>query len=121
MSPQRKLVEAWLTFQRNWWAYEALDRLCAAHPEEAWPLVLALINAADTDELLDSIGAGPLEDLIDKHGDRMIDRIEAAARDNPHLRLALKSVLLRDEASEVARRFVALGCEGVPISNGSDV
>src|SRR5687767_11130920 len=95
----RKLVEAWLTMQRNWWAYETLDRLCDGEPEKAWDLVLAIVDAADSDDLLETIGAGPLENVLDKHAPQLVGRVEAALADHPGLARALTSVWLRDGES----------------------
>lgn len=55
---QQSLVQSWLTFKRHWWAFDALDDLCRDNPEKAWLVVAALVDAADTEELLGAVGAG---------------------------------------------------------------
>jgi uncharacterized protein DUF6869 len=114
-----KLVQSWLTMQRNWWAYEALDRLCHDEPDKAWDLVLAIVDAADSNDLLETIGAGPLENLLDKHAPQLIGRVEAALADHPRLARALTSVWLRDDDSDANRRLVNFGCKVVPVSDAS--
>ena len=52
-------------------------------PERAWPVILALIEAAPNEEALAFVAAGPLEDLIQSHGDDFADRIIERARRDP--------------------------------------
>jgi hypothetical protein len=49
---QVKLAESWLTVQRHWWAWDAINRLCDEAPLDAWPIILRLIELADDEELL---------------------------------------------------------------------
>ena len=79
MSPQdpKEIARSWLTVQRHWWAYEAVCHLCKSQPHEALGLVLELVNMADSSELLEDVGAGPLEDLLRAHGSKVIHQIEA--------------------------------------------
>jgi hypothetical protein len=56
-------------------------------------LVLALVRTAP-DDRLEHVGAGPVEDLVEKHAAALIDRIEAEARRDPRFREALGSIWL---------------------------
>jgi hypothetical protein len=60
--------------------------------DQAWPLILALIEQAPSDEALAYVAAGPLEDLIHAHGAEFGDRIVDQARRDPRLRQALGGV-----------------------------
>jgi uncharacterized protein DUF6869 len=98
--PLQRLVEGWLAYHRAAQTGEIglvkmpvsdelfqfvidVDDLVRDDPERAW-LVIQLIFAACRDDLERAcLAAGPLEDLLAKHGPSFIDRVEqAAANDN---------------------------------------
>jgi hypothetical protein len=74
------------------WASEGMDRVIAADPEAAWELVKELVARAPDDAALAFVAAGPLEDLICKHPDAVIDRVERRAAENARFRKALRAV-----------------------------
>src|SRR5271169_1955713 len=49
-------------------------------------------NRAPSDSALALVAAGPLEDLLKKHGPVVVDRVEEESRKNDRLRLALSGV-----------------------------
>ena len=77
--------------RHNYWAWTVFQELIDHKPEVAWPMLLELIRLAP-DEHLDGIAAGPLEDFIARHGQRVIDVLEAEAAQNPRLRRTLAGV-----------------------------
>jgi len=109
------LIEAWLTFQRNWWAYEAMEHLCRNEPHECWITLLELLDAADTDDLLGDIAAGPLEDFLRLHGLQFVSKVEQEATANAKLRLALAGVWLPRSDDATTERLVRLGCQLVAV------
>lgn len=112
MPPEsERLIAAWFEYQRNWWASGALQDLCASDPEAAWPILLRMVSLAENDELLETIGAGPLEDLLQAHGPALVTRVEAEAPTNPKLRKALANVWLPRAEDSTTSRLVALGCD----------
>lgn len=60
--------------------------------EDAWPVIVALVEGAPDDEAVAFVAAGPLENLIRDHGPRFLDRLEAQARTSAHFRDALSGV-----------------------------
>ena len=60
--------------------------------EECWKCILLVLSKRPPDEVLGVLAAGPLEDLIDDHGPRFIDRIETAAWQDPAFRSLLNGV-----------------------------
>src|SRR6185312_3783949 len=52
-------------------------------PDRAWQFILEVLRRNHSSEILQVLSAGPLEDLLVKHGDAFIDRIEAEAWSNP--------------------------------------
>ena len=112
---RERLVNAWLTYQKNWWAFEALMKLWRESPDEALDVIINLARSADDDELVEAVGAGPLEDLIREHGASMIDAIETRAKSDLRFRQALSHVWIakEDATSFVGQRYIALGCTPV--------
>jgi hypothetical protein len=60
--------------------------------EEAWPLILALVERAPDDEALAFVAAGPLEDLVRRHGVAFADRLIGHTRRDPRFRQALAGI-----------------------------
>ena len=87
-----------------------LEALIDTQPENAWDFIQALVERA-TDDALDWVGAGPLEDLLCEHGPALIDRVERLATTNARFRKCLTSVWgeNRMEPSTYARMKTAAG------------
>lgn len=60
--------------------------------EQALDLVLALLRSAPAGTGAATVGAGPLEDLVVAHGDRLAPRIGQLARRSPLFAAALAAV-----------------------------
>src|SRR3954468_20506507 len=54
--------------------------------DDAIPPVLALLEASAEEEASVAVGTGPLEDLINDHGDALADAVERTARQSPVFR-----------------------------------
>jgi hypothetical protein len=76
--------------------------------EDAWALVLALIETASDDREVGYVAAGPLENVVRRFGPALIDRIEAASHQDPKFRTALGAIYLRrDELTvDIVERLV---------------
>ena len=109
-SKSKTIADAWLNFQRNWWAWDKLDELCRKDPKGAWSVLTELVELADSKELLEDIGVGPLEDFINYHVSDYIAEIETAASASDALSEALSHAQLRDANDPAAARIGALGC-----------
>jgi hypothetical protein len=94
--------------QEDRWAVREVDTLVRDDPTEAWEVTRILVNAAPSDEALAYVAAGPLEELLHKHGSVLIDRIEEESRGNARLQLALSGVWGLDRDSPVFDRWYAL-------------
>jgi hypothetical protein len=77
---------------RSFWAWEAVNDLVAADPDAGLAMVLELIRHAPNDRALGYVAAGPLEDLLGRHGQTVIAAVEEAARREPRVRSALCGV-----------------------------
>jgi hypothetical protein len=80
-----------------------------ASAENAWPIVLALVQDAPDEEAPAYVAAGPLEDLIRQRGAQFGDRVVEQARQDERFREALLGVWGIEEISEPLRgRLLAL-------------
>ncbi len=78
------------------WAWEEVDRAVRAPSANVFKVIIALVESAATDGALAYIGAGPLEDLINWHGAKLLDQIEESARRDRAFRRALATVRVSD-------------------------
>ncbi len=91
------LAAAWLDYDRTgkktrFWAWSRVEDVIRRQPITGWSLVRRLIAGAADPGQLSSVAAGPLEDLLGAHGPVLIDRVEAAAREDPRVMQALAGV-----------------------------
>lgn len=112
--PTEVFTKSWLEewSEENWgWATELLHRLIEHQPESAWILIDKLIEAAEDDEELGCIAAGPLEDLLARYGPQFVERVEQAAASNERFKKCLAGVWghLRFDASVYDRVQKSLG------------
>jgi hypothetical protein len=111
MEPE-KLANAYLLFfeskkEADRWAWNEVDDLVRRDPDRGWEITCLLVNKANSDEALGFVAAGPLEDLLRKHGPAVIDRIEAASHEDARLQIALSGVWIRPE-NPIFERWHAL-------------
>jgi len=101
------LAGDWLTYVQTFWAHEEVERIVAEDtPERAWTVLRELIRASPDEEALGSIGAGPLENLLARDGDRVIDAIETAAATDPRVRYCIGNVWQREMSDALWSRLV---------------
>jgi len=88
----------------------ALADLSYHAPERLWSVALEILELLGDDEelLIASIGAGPLEDLLNRHGAEYIDRIIVHARQNKRFRVAASCVWPRGIDPAIWERLQAV-------------
>jgi hypothetical protein len=74
------------------WAWEQVRERVAENPAEGWALTHDLLLAAPDDDALMYVAAGPLEDLLKRAGESVIDDVITAARRDAKVRRALRGV-----------------------------
>lgn len=116
----KKIAQAWVDFQKNWWAWDKLDEICRKDPAAAWAVLVELVELAQTKELLEDIGVGPLEDFINYYADEYIDTIESAVATSEALSTALSFSQLRDGNHPMAAKLEKLGCKVSAAANQAD-
>ncbi|SDI91271.1 hypothetical protein SAMN05444157_0765 [Frankineae bacterium MT45] len=95
-------------------AQEFVASLTSTGSDSAIDAIQALVDAAVSDDELDFIGAGPLEDLLAHggHGAKFVDEIERRARQQPRFRQAVAGLWLSADVPENIRsRLAALGAK----------
>jgi 50S ribosomal subunit-associated GTPase HflX len=75
-------------------------------PERAWPIVLQLIERAPDENSLTFIGAGAVEDLVNKAGAQFVDRIVDRADLDPRFRRALRNVWYHPTVPRVLKELI---------------
>ena len=108
MPDNDKLINAWITNVQTHWAIIELDNMADAAPEKAWPLILNILEGDQSNEVLQSLSAGPIEDLLVSHGDDFIDRIEAEAGKNKAFKKCLGGVWKSDMDDPIWKRVEAV-------------
>lgn len=110
----RLISEGWIEHsltrsnEATFWAWERLDNLVRYEPEEAWKVIEAITRASGNDATLANLAAGPVEDLLAKHGDQFIARIEALARKDGQFRKLLGGVWRNTITEKVWLRIKAV-------------
>lgn len=74
------------------WSYDQVHSIIQNDPDEGWEITSLLLQKAGADAALAYIAAGPLEELLLRHGSEVIDRIELESTNDSRLQLALSGV-----------------------------
>jgi len=127
-SSKERLIAGWLAMQHAspggreyedaFWAHEDLDELCSTSPDDAWEVILGVLARTPSDRALGNLAAGPLEDLLARHGPSIIERVEREARRNPAFANLLGGVWQNTMADDIWARVTAVwdrrGWDGIP-------
>ena len=105
-----QLATAWLEHDLTgrddrFWAWERVNDLVQDDALAGWAMVRLLIAGAGSERQFGAIGAGPFEDLLNSHGDQLIDLIVDAASIDPQVRQTLAGVWKSSIDDEVWRRI----------------
>ena len=92
--------------QRLFPVYDEVCVLVEERPDEAWEFILAVLASDDSTPILETLSAGPLEDLLVQHGTRVIERVEAQARRDPRFAGLLGGVWRTTMPEEVWQRVL---------------
>jgi hypothetical protein len=125
---KEKLVSDWLTMARSpqesaehercFYTFDIAQGLCAGCPDEAWEFILTVLKNDPERSAVELLSAGPLEDLLTKHGAYIIERVENEARANPAFAWLLGGIWQHGMPDEIWRRVQAVwdrrGWDDVP-------
>ena len=132
-SSRERLIVGWLALQQSpsncaeyderFWAYEELDDLCTDSPEDTWEVILGILAQSPSDRALGSLAAGPLEDLLSRHGPSIIERVGLEACRNPAFASLLGGVWQHTMPDDIWARVTAVwdrrGWDGIPKHNNA--
>jgi hypothetical protein len=94
--------------QDNFWAFTQLDDVCRKQPELCWELVLQILRTPHHESVETAVAAGPLEDLLARHGAQFIERVEERARSDAKFRDVLGGVWQNSTPNELWSRVEAV-------------
>jgi hypothetical protein len=87
--------------------FRELNKLCNADPVRALHIVALIAQTDSSDPVMEVLAAGPLENLLVKHGGALIDQIEDLAKKDTVFRKLLGGVWQRETDNSVWERVVA--------------
>ena len=107
------LVRAYLEYAATdrpdlFWSFDRLSDLIKQAPDDAYEVIRELVRQAPSPYVLGVVAAGLLEDLLSDWGERVIDRLETDARDDPKLMAACADVWKLYMSDEVWTRLRSL-------------
>jgi hypothetical protein len=100
------------------WVMDREYELVREEPEVALLLILEVLRRNQSNQILQVLSAGPHEDLLAKHGERIIVAVEREAKINPSFATLLGGVWQNDMSTDVWARVQAAwdrrGWDGIP-------
>jgi hypothetical protein len=114
-----RIVDAWIAgedvehgapeHQRNWWAIsQVMDWSLEGEAELLWRFILLTYERNISDRVVAVLAAGPLEDLLSKHGPLYIDRVEQLAQADERFNHLLGGVWRLSMTDDVWKRVQAV-------------
>jgi hypothetical protein len=101
----KELANLWIQAKGRYSpAFDRLYDLCNEGPENAWLMIQEIASKEISNEIMAVLAAGPVEDLLVRHGQGFIDRIEEKARNDSKFNLMLGGVWQNAMAPEVWER-----------------
>jgi hypothetical protein len=88
------------------WTFEKLYDICRENPEVALKVITAILSSTQHEPVLSCLAAGPLEDILAWHGDKVIGEVETLARRDPRFRSLLQGVWRRGMSDELWGRVL---------------
>lgn len=121
------LADAWIAYhlaakgsperEATAWATD-LYELEYEEPEALWQLILTIHSKDQSPRIQEVLSAGPVEDLLAKHGDRFIQRVEVQAQQDPKFAKLLGGVWQNTMTDAIWQRLQRAwdrrGWDGIP-------
>jgi hypothetical protein len=105
----KELASSWIANKGNYCpALTQLDNLCSEEPEDAWLVIQEIASREISDKIKGSLAAGPIEDLLARHGVSFIDRVETKARRDPKFNYLLGGVWQNSIRADVWTRVIKI-------------
>jgi len=98
--------------------FEQVDDMCQDDPDSTWKFILAVLEKNSSKEIMEKLSVGLLEDLLAKHGQHIIERVEEEAKRNAKFASLLGGVWKNRMDEDIWVRMKTVmdhrGWEGVP-------
>ena len=121
-------IAAWITmvksergsqaYSDSFWAFMHMYALIHEQPEAAFDLIVTIWAQDQSREVIQQLSAGPLEDLLASHGERIFSLVETEAKQNPSFRKLLGGVWKNTMADSIWTKVQAIwdrrGWDGIP-------
>lgn len=105
-------------YNQHIWADHHVWELCSGDPEAAWQFILAVLEMDRSNPIMENLSAGPLEDLLAKHPQQVIEWVEQEAKTNLHFASLLGGVWQNAMPDDIWARVQAVwdrrGWDGIP-------
>ena len=118
---KEKLIVSWISFhktekdsdvyKRNLWAFEKLNGLAEGDSDLCLDIVLSILDRDDDKQVIGSLAAGPVEDLLVVHGNDVVEKIEELASENAAFRHMLGGVWQNEMSDDIWERVRAVSGE----------
>lgn len=122
------LAESWIAFtlapkdspeyENLFWVFDREWELINQQPEIGWRLILKILSVNHSNTIQGNLAAGPLEDLLSKHSNNFIERVELEAKSNPTFAQLLGGVWQFTMSDDIWERVQAVwnrsGWDGIP-------
>lgn len=115
MNDTDKLAKSWIFaqklgvdspgYEKQSWAVDKVIDLADQAPDELWQLILRILELDSSEKIINAVGAGPLEDLMAKHGESFIVKVEEQASKSEVFKQTMRSVWLDSDDTRVYARF----------------
>jgi hypothetical protein len=93
------------TYKENFWAFDTLSNLCESSPEQCFAVINQIILTDASDVVLSNLAAGPIEDLLVKHGEQIIELIVRSAKNSSDWKKMLGAVWQNDISDHVWQKL----------------
>jgi hypothetical protein len=107
----KNMAESWVlmhhakegssAYTENFWAFDALSNLCDNSPEQCLAVINKIILIDASDVVLSNLAAGPVEDLLVKHGEQVISSVIQLAKKSTDWEKMLGAVWKNDISDHV--------------------
>lgn len=88
--------------------WEEVDKIVQKNSlDDGWEITTLLIDAAQSKKALANIAAGPLEDLLKRHGLKIVSKLKEEAQKKEKFRYALAGVWLSEDL-EIYKEWLSL-------------
>jgi hypothetical protein len=91
-------------YEENFWAFDKLYKLCDEAPDQGFEIIEEIVRIDSSDRILSNIAAGPMEELLVKHGSQFIDRVERLAASNDKFRKMLGAMWKNEISDDIWAR-----------------